>query len=287
MWKYPAIFAVFLLLAIYVARQDKRATTQGAHPGNGAVSGKTDEKHLQKDISDTAEYEPSWYGFFRWPNGTTTWAIILTLLAVAEQTAQTAKAAKATQESVGHMSEQTQLLRDSLTATQKSADAADTSARLSVGVAFPALRIVDFDFGADMRVLTDIQWPKTKIVVRNYGQTPAFLHSWSLNFSYDSSVNSRVYRDGAVLEGSVVEAQQSFTLDWKAIWPRPELLEDEAKAVVERDGSFVVYGYVQYGNIFDSSSKRLAFSELLLNIFPDGSANWMPFQDNQQGQTPS
>ncbi|MGB8887048.1 MAG: hypothetical protein WCC87_10020 [Candidatus Korobacteraceae bacterium] len=100
MWKYLATFAVFLLLAIYVARQDKRAATQDAHLGNGAVSAKTDEKHLQKDVSDTAGYGPSWYGFFRWPNGTTTWAIILTLLAIAEQTRQTARAAKATEDSV-------------------------------------------------------------------------------------------------------------------------------------------------------------------------------------------
>jgi hypothetical protein len=40
------------------------------------------------------------YVCHEWPTGTTTWAILLTLLAIAEQTQQTARAAKATQESV-------------------------------------------------------------------------------------------------------------------------------------------------------------------------------------------
>ena len=42
----------------------------------------------------------SWYGFFRWPNGTTTWAIVLTLLAIAERTRETAIAAKAAADNI-------------------------------------------------------------------------------------------------------------------------------------------------------------------------------------------
>jgi len=101
MWKYLVMFAVVFGLAVYVARQDERAAQQATRKATqlnkDAVSAKTNEEHPQENVGDTERQTPSWYGFFRWPNGTTTWAIILTLLAIAEQTSQTAKAAKATE----------------------------------------------------------------------------------------------------------------------------------------------------------------------------------------------
>lgn len=104
MRKYLAIFAVILLLAAYVARQDDHAATGSAQPtanlSSNAVAAKPNEQHPEENVSDAERDTPSWYGFFRWPNGTTTWAIILTLLAIAEQTKETARAAKATEESV-------------------------------------------------------------------------------------------------------------------------------------------------------------------------------------------
>lgn len=93
------IFAVIFGLAVYVARQDERAAQEAAqnaaHFGNKTVLTKTEGEHSQGNVGNTERNAPSWYGFFRWPNGTTTWAIILTLLAIAEQTKETAKAAKA------------------------------------------------------------------------------------------------------------------------------------------------------------------------------------------------
>lgn len=96
--------AVLAGLTLFIARQDERAAQESAkNPtqlNNGAVS-ESNEQHPQKHIENTNWDTPGWYSFFRWPTGTTTWAIILTLLAIAEQTAETAKAAKATRDSVG------------------------------------------------------------------------------------------------------------------------------------------------------------------------------------------
>jgi hypothetical protein len=99
MLKYLAIFAVILGLAIYIAREDERAAQQTAqktaNQNNAAVPSKPDENHPQQNVPNPEGYSPSWYGFFRWPNGTATWAILLTLLAIAEQSQYTAKSAKA------------------------------------------------------------------------------------------------------------------------------------------------------------------------------------------------
>jgi hypothetical protein len=89
MRKYFVAFAVIFALAIYISVQDKRVPAARAR-----------ENHAQEDVSDTQQDTPGWYGFFRWPNGTTAWAIILTLLAIAEQTTQTARAAQATEAAV-------------------------------------------------------------------------------------------------------------------------------------------------------------------------------------------
>jgi hypothetical protein len=59
-----------------------------------------EEKHPQENVPDAEEHPPSWFRFFRWPDGTTTWAIIFTLIAIAAQTEQTKKAAVAGQTAV-------------------------------------------------------------------------------------------------------------------------------------------------------------------------------------------
>jgi hypothetical protein len=122
MWKYIAVFAVVFGVTVYVARQDERAAQQAAHLSNNASPAKPDTEHPQKNISDAERHTPTWYTFFRWPSGTTTWAIILTLLAIAEQTSQTAKAAKATRDSVGYMEQQAGIMDGQLEAMKSSGE---------------------------------------------------------------------------------------------------------------------------------------------------------------------
>jgi hypothetical protein len=106
-WKYLAILVVVLGLAVFIAGQDERAAQESAQKAalkdNGALSTKAGENHPQENVADSERDGPSWYGFFRWPVGTTTWAIILTLMAIADQTKQTAIAAKATQQATEHL----------------------------------------------------------------------------------------------------------------------------------------------------------------------------------------
>jgi hypothetical protein len=66
MTKYIASFALIFALAVYVSVQDKHPVQDSAHREWNA---------------------PRWYGFVRWPDGAATWAVLLTLLAIAEQTA--------------------------------------------------------------------------------------------------------------------------------------------------------------------------------------------------------
>lgn len=95
---------VILGLTIFVAVQDERATQH--HAQNAAQSNKTvtstksNEENSDNGIYDPKGDTPSLYGFFRWPGGITTWAILLTLLAIVDQTRHVARAAEATEKAV-------------------------------------------------------------------------------------------------------------------------------------------------------------------------------------------
>src|ERR1700677_1125024 len=95
MLKYLAIFAVVFGLAVYVSVQDERAAEQGANKATQsdktAPLAEPDKEHPQENISHTERHSPSWYRFFRWPESTTLWAVILTLCAIADQARLMAK----------------------------------------------------------------------------------------------------------------------------------------------------------------------------------------------------
>ena len=102
MWKYIAIFAVVFGLTFYVSIQNHRDTDQpaehGTQPAN-APPPPTHDDNAQMDVKKPHRSPPDWYRFLTWPEGVTAWAIFLTLMAIAEQTQQTRKAAEAGLES--------------------------------------------------------------------------------------------------------------------------------------------------------------------------------------------
>jgi hypothetical protein len=106
MLKALAILTVMIIgLAVFVAIQDEKATQQNKAKATNhdksldkpaiPVAGPSGTEQPQENIEKPEWNLPGWYGFFRWPNGTTTWAILLTLWAVAWQSNETKKTAEA------------------------------------------------------------------------------------------------------------------------------------------------------------------------------------------------
>jgi hypothetical protein len=118
MRKYVAVLALIFALAIYVAIQDQSSAAKFAKQGTTQTdtvsAADTHNNHPPKNTEDTKWNPPGWHRLFAWPEGITTWAIILTLLAVAEQARESAKA--------------TQAVRDSIPLQQQTADAAKLNA---------------------------------------------------------------------------------------------------------------------------------------------------------------
>ncbi len=104
MLKYLAGLVLVFGLAIYISVQDERAAQQttphAAQLSKSALPAEADENHSQQNVPNPERNAPRWYRFFRWGDGTTTWVIVFTLLAIAEQAHESAKATLAMQRSI-------------------------------------------------------------------------------------------------------------------------------------------------------------------------------------------
>ena len=168
--------------------------------------------------------------------------------------------------------------RRSADASKVAAGAAKISADIAASVNVPTLRIETFDVGymgvANLEAM--FQFPKVRIVVKNHGQTPAFLKSWCLIFTCEELPASPVYAGetcGMVLEKDVIQAGASHPLPDIANWYRQQFSLDDVQAIVSRRKVLRAYGYVLYDDLFGSPIKRLKFCELVLN-FSSGGIQW-------------
>jgi hypothetical protein len=106
MLKYLAWLVLIFGLTVYVSIKDECTAQQTAQhssqPDRAAISAKADENHADQNVCNAEWNPPRWYRlsspFFRWPEGTGAWAILLTLLAIVEQTSETRRATNSQRE---------------------------------------------------------------------------------------------------------------------------------------------------------------------------------------------
>jgi hypothetical protein len=204
MGKYLAILGVITVgLAIYVGFEDGRYTQEIAQKtaeiDKGAASANAVEKHSREGVPDSELHAPSWNGwfnFFRWPNGTTAWAIILTLMAVAGQARESAKA--------------TQAMLDSIPLQQQAANAALLNAQAVINAERPWLLVLIEPNSGPMGGFT--------IHVKNKGRTPAVataVHMGCVAVEGTSALPKvPSYGPGRLLQDRIVVADDAAWVIW-------------------------------------------------------------------------
>ncbi len=106
MLKYFLGFVLLLALSVFITGQyEKYAYNPASYSdkSSNAVLGPANSINPTTNAENAERDHPSWhlaYQVFGWPNGITVWALFLTLMAVADQTRHTARAAKGTEDSV-------------------------------------------------------------------------------------------------------------------------------------------------------------------------------------------
>jgi hypothetical protein len=169
MLKYLVMVGVVLGLAFIIARHDEYASLksvqESADNSNPAIAAKPNANNAQKSPEDSYWNSTSGHIFhnaFRWPEGTTVWAIILTLAAIAGQTHETAKAAKA-----GQAAAETALLQLNQT-TEKE------RARIEIRIGPPNINLPDNRYHRAEKGVP--QWILTaNVLLRNIGAGRAFI----------------------------------------------------------------------------------------------------------------
>jgi hypothetical protein len=104
MWKWLCFFVIVASAIVSVAYEQHSAREKyqvRAKADCVALAITVEEKHnCVKESQSHKDYAPWWYVLGTWPQGITTWAIIATLFAIAWQSNETRRAAKATEDAV-------------------------------------------------------------------------------------------------------------------------------------------------------------------------------------------
>ena len=189
--------------------------------------------------------------------------------------------AKAAKEGAEAASKNAEFSKLNAVATEKSADAAKISADIAASVSIPTLKISQFRISTvNASVSSNVAFfrrPQFEITVKNWGQTPVFLWSWTLKMTCEDLPEMPVYSgiaSGMPLEKQVIPGGGSFTLPVVGFPYQHDFSVDDARAVSEQNKSFTVYGYICYGDMFGNPLRRMKFCEVLLNIFGDLNFQW-------------
>jgi hypothetical protein len=160
------------------------------------------------------------------------------------------------------------ITRTSLKDSKLAAEAANRSAQLAVNIQVPRLvlfKLLIQELGVGT-LAANLQSPKAHVVLKNYGQTPAFLESQALGIFVGSALPKEPNYAPFAYElepENVVEPNAQYTIEGI----RPFLQAEQVTGIVEQKAYLWVFGYVQYkdflgGKHITRFCKQLLFSAL-------------------------
>jgi hypothetical protein len=159
-------------------------------------------------------------------------------------------------------------------AAQESADAAKISALASMGVSVPTLML--YRFSCSPRGFADVkatlQSPMIEIEFKNYGQSPAFLKSYSVVITCEELPDDPAYDPINFPAERVVDSGREFALGDGSLGIFNMNTED-VEALFNRTKYLTIYGYVRYGDVFGSPPRDLKFCKRLVSFDP---IRWNP-----------
>jgi hypothetical protein len=247
MLKYLAIVALWLCSAWIMTSQPNQAANDKGHdakqgqPALISPNGKDKQPGGQTDKPKSDSNTPKWYAPLERPDW---WLVILGF------------------GTLGIFGWQTKILGKSVVATQTAADAAEISAKAAMGVAVPVLMLDEFSFmpSAGQSLKDDLRWPRMRITVKNFGQSPAFLRSFAVEFTCSEHPSALTYPHVLYFDhGTAVEAGKSFPLEGAGVESWEGFQEEDATAIAAGKKTLFIYGCVWYGDVFGPAVHELRF----------------------------
>ena len=236
-WKFGIAIAVILCSSVYVSSQDQKTRDQYEQKctqlNARSISPSAHSEDCDKGAENAARHLPRWYRIFGWPEGITTWAILLTLLALAEQTSQTKRAAIATEDAARAAQDSVNVMREQNKAAQQK-----QRARIVVKIIPAKLPI------------TQVLW-QVKFQVENIGPTHAFDAWLYVKFEFTASpVPPPIHQTKMLQHLPRIRAEKSrHVLTDPLVW---EDVRNEARMQEVAAGKLFLHmrGTVDYQDIF-------------------------------------
>jgi hypothetical protein len=277
--KFSILFAILCFAAIGLCSQPKDSPAKNETHAAQSTPTPTpsNSDHKPADHTETAkDGPPHWYTSSEW------WLVLIAALTGAAIAYQAREMARTTFVMEGQLKEmqdagkqadrQSKVLERSVAAAEKSAEAAKLSADIAARVSIPRLVIEKFepaDAGA-ANLAAMLQYPNVKIVIKNYGQTPALLKFWNIVFTCEELTAEPDYWNehgsSIILERDVIEPNQPYTIPPIPSWKRAELSPEDVEAIINHKKKLWAYGFICYDDIFRSARWRMKFCELALNV---------------------
>jgi hypothetical protein len=213
---------------------------------------------------------PNW--FLVVVGGVTGWFVYKTLKAIKRQVDVMESQAKDVRESGAEAS---RIALATAKAARKAADAAEISARASMGVAVPTLHLHKFIFVPQRGLYQydSFSWPKVIIEVKNFGQSPAILKAYMLSFSWEDELPEEPIYDFPYpcdVE-EVIDPGKTHQFDPESTVATRETPLQVAYDLEAGKRRLTVYGYISYGDIFGSPIRYMKFSKRVMETHTDGS----------------
>ena len=234
--KYLLTAGVILCGSLYVSEQYQRVREECTNkcdridPTTTSPSSPCEDR--DKCEQDAERNFPPWFRLFGWPEGIATWAILLTLLAIAEQTHQTRRAAEAAEASVGAADKQYVLAENT------------AKRQLRAYLAVRDAKALLYDDG----VL------EASLKLHNCGQTPAYglQGAYKVGFSPYPIPTPGTPPEDTRKSISVLGAGGDYYILAKFAGLPGQTMNDTVKELHAPDFVFSLVGYFTYKDIFEN-----------------------------------
>jgi hypothetical protein len=170
--------------------------------------------------------------------------------------------------------------------------AANLSAQAAMGVAVPTLMLDEFSFmpSATQSLKDDLRWPRMRISVKNFGQSPAFLRSFAVEFTCNEHPSAMKYPHVLYFDpGTAVEAGKSFPLEEAGVASWEGFSEEDAAAIAAGKKTLFVYGCIWYGDVFGPAVHELRFCKWATEFGKANGGLWIECDNpyERQDQNPN
>jgi hypothetical protein len=167
---WPMVLLLILTGAVLCMSRYAESHKADSQQGSPGIPASPNDASKSAENAEKAKHPPNWIETFTWPEGVTTWALLLTLFVIAWQSTETRAAAQATQASADGVEKQSLLMKRQADAMEAQNKIAQDRERARLVIRGPDIP----EIFPPHNLLPDLLTIVIRIFIANEGATKAF-----------------------------------------------------------------------------------------------------------------